>query len=599
MARGARGRAHREDVIETAKSRYTYSANLLAYPEAAEGGAERIALVGMGCMASAPGAMQARKAGKVARRLCLTIGLMCSKTFDDSIFEELFEAKYGIKRADIVKMNIKGVFQIWTKDGKYHEMPLKEAHAYTREGCKQCPDFAAEHADLSTGGIGAFGDWTLVDRAHRPGPRTLGAMKEQGLIETRPGDDDPGAVALLHKLARVSRKRWPATAVPAPGRLPVRRADASDDGPRPTTILFVRHGATATTGTVLPGRAPGLHLSEQGIDRSGRCRRTTGGADAASRARSTSHPSNARARPRRRSRKALRLGPIVERGLLECDFGLWTGKRLATLARRAEWRDGAARAEHLPLSRRRVVRRDAAANVGDGERDREAPPPPHRHRRQPRRSDQGGRHLRPRCAARPLSAHGHLAVLGERRRLHGIDADRAVREQHRFAEGTQPVVNYVFTNPDKVMVGVRGEVGNRLFLLQVREGRRLVIVKCEKIQLAALAEWIGQVLSELGRPGHLPEDFALEPEYETDFVAGDIAVSVDEDVPRRSTSRWSRSKRTPRSSVRLTREWAAGLAIAIVRLVEAGRPLCPLCGGPLDPKGHDCPRTNGHRAPIR
>ena len=54
-------------------------------------------------------------------------------------------------------------------------------------------------------------------------------------------------------------------------------------------------------------------------------------------------------------------------------------------------------------------------------------------------------------------------------------------------------MNYVFANPDKVMVGVRGEVGNRLFLLQVREGRRLVIVKCEKQQLAALAEWLAQV----------------------------------------------------------------------------------------------------------
>jgi hypothetical protein len=52
-------------------------------------------------------------------------------------------------------------------------------------------------------------------------------------------------------------------------------------------------------------------------------------------------------------------------------------------------------------------------------------------------------------------------------------------------------------------------------------------------------------------------------------------------------------------SIRLTRELAAGLAIAIVRLVDAGRPLCPLCGGPLDAKGHDCPRTNGHNAPIR
>jgi coenzyme F420 hydrogenase subunit beta len=211
----------RDDVVDSAKSRYTYSANLLAYEEAVEGGAERIGLVGMGCMASAPGAMQARKAGKVARRLCLTIGLLCSKTFDDSIFEELFEAKYHIKRADITKMNIKGVFQLWTNDGGYYEIPLKEAHAYTREGCTQCPDFAAEHADLSTGGIGAFGDWTLVIARTDLGRELLSAMKAEGLIETRPGDDDPGAVALLHKLARVSRKRWPATAAPGPGRLPV------------------------------------------------------------------------------------------------------------------------------------------------------------------------------------------------------------------------------------------------------------------------------------------------------------------------------------------------------------------------------------------
>jgi coenzyme F420 hydrogenase subunit beta len=211
----------REDVVKTAQSRYTYSANLLAYEEAVEGGAERIALVGMGCMASAPGAMQARKAGKVARRLSLTIGLLCSKTFDDSIFEGLFEERYGIKRADIEKMNIKGVFQLWTKDGGYHEIPLKEAHAWTREGCTECPDFAAEHADLSTGGIGAFGDWTLVIVRTDLGRELMSSLKAAGLIETRPGDDDPGAIALLQRLSKVSRKRWPENAVPGPRRLPV------------------------------------------------------------------------------------------------------------------------------------------------------------------------------------------------------------------------------------------------------------------------------------------------------------------------------------------------------------------------------------------
>ena len=54
-----------------------------------------------------------RKVGKVGKPFILNIGLMCSKTFDDAIFEELFEAKYGIKKADIKKVNIKGVFQIW------------------------------------------------------------------------------------------------------------------------------------------------------------------------------------------------------------------------------------------------------------------------------------------------------------------------------------------------------------------------------------------------------------------------------------------------------------------------------------------------------
>ncbi len=159
-------------------------------------------------------------------------------------------------------------------------------------------------------------------------------------------------------------------------------------------------------------------------------------------------------------------------------------------------------------------------------------------------------------------------------------------------------MNYVFSNPLKVMVGVRGEVGNRLFLLQVREGRRLVILKCEKIQLGALAEWIAQAISDLGRPEHLPDDLTLEPEYEVDFVAGDIAVSLDDAT--KSIDVTVQSLEGDSSLIlRLTLEWAAALAIAITRLVESGRPLCPLCGGPLDPKGHDCPRTNGHRPPIR
>jgi coenzyme F420 hydrogenase subunit beta len=211
----------RQQVLDSAGSRYTYSANPLAYSAAIEDGRERIALVGMSCQASAPPVMAARKAGKVARRFVLTIGLLCSKTFDDSIFSELFEARYGLARDQILKMNIKGVFQVWMRDGSYHEIPLKEAHAWTREGCKACPDFAAEHADISTGGIGAFGDWTLTVVRTDRGRRLMEQMEAAGAIELRPSSDDPAAVELMRKLSRVSRRRWPETAAPGPGRLVV------------------------------------------------------------------------------------------------------------------------------------------------------------------------------------------------------------------------------------------------------------------------------------------------------------------------------------------------------------------------------------------
>jgi coenzyme F420 hydrogenase subunit beta len=210
----------RQEVLAAAGSRYTYSANPMAYGEAIASGAEKLALVGMSCQSSMPTMLSARKAGKVARRFTLNIGLLCSKTFDDAIFEELFEAKYGLHKQDMVKMNIKGVFQIWMRNGDYHEVPLKECHAWTREGCKSCPDFAAEHADISTGGIGAFNDWTLTVVRTDTGREVMDGLLRDGVIEVRPGDDDPGAIALMRKLSRVSRKRWPETAVEAPRLMP-------------------------------------------------------------------------------------------------------------------------------------------------------------------------------------------------------------------------------------------------------------------------------------------------------------------------------------------------------------------------------------------
>ena len=206
---------NRDEVLRGAGSRYTYSANTMGFDEAKEKGLDRLALVGMSCQTSVAPVMWHRKIGKVSKPIKLNIGLLCSKSFDDALFDELFEVKYGLEKEQIAKMNIKGVFQIWTKDGGYHEINLKECHAWTREGCHHCPDFAAEHADISTGGIGDATDWTLTIVRTELGRAIIDAMVKDGVIETRPGDDDPGAIALMHKLAQKSRERWPEWAAPA------------------------------------------------------------------------------------------------------------------------------------------------------------------------------------------------------------------------------------------------------------------------------------------------------------------------------------------------------------------------------------------------
>ena len=231
--------ATKDDIVKAAGSRYTYSANTLAIDEALERGFSKLALVGMSCQSSVPPIMWHRKVGKISKPIVFNIGLLCSKTFDDAIFEELFEAKYGLKKQDMVKMNIKGVFQIWMKDGAYHEVPLKECHQWTREGCNHCPDFAAEHADISTGGIGKFNDWTLTIVRIELGREIIQRMIKDGSILSRPGDDDPAAIELMHKLSIKSRKRWPETAVPAP-RLGI-------PPPKPTPPADAAPGGTPQT----------------------------------------------------------------------------------------------------------------------------------------------------------------------------------------------------------------------------------------------------------------------------------------------------------------------------------------------------------------
>ncbi|MEI6700851.1 MAG: DUF3090 family protein [Actinomycetota bacterium] len=163
------------------------------------------------------------------------------------------------------------------------------------------------------------------------------------------------------------------------------------------------------------------------------------------------------------------------------------------------------------------------------------------------------------------------------------------------------MTTYSFESPERCTVGTIGEVGARLFLIQVREGRRLLTVKVEKIQVATLATYLARLVKEMGRPHHLPDDLNLEAELDIDFTVGDVNVMAVEDELRivlELDELVAEDEEGDSAVISLSREQAAAFAIHATRLVEGGRPPCPLCSLPLDPRGHDCPRTNGHRAPI-
>lgn len=164
---------------------------------------------------------------------------------------------------------------------------------------------------------------------------------------------------------------------------------------------------------------------------------------------------------------------------------------------------------------------------------------------------------------------------------------------------------FEFEQPSRVVVGTVGEPGQREFFLQAREGEVIVTLKVEKQQVAALSIHLGELLQDLARPGHIDDEGEadLEVFVEPSFVVGGLGVAYDATNDRvviMAQERLLVEEDHEGSEARfaLTREQAIELAIIGTRLVESGRPPCPLCGFPLDPRGHACPRTNGHSAPL-
>ncbi|HET6215294.1 MAG TPA: DUF3090 domain-containing protein [Micromonosporaceae bacterium] len=184
---------------------------------------------------------------------------------------------------------------------------------------------------------------------------------------------------------------------------------------------------------------------------------------------------------------------------------------------------------------------------------------------------------------------------------------------------------YAFEPPERFVAGTVGPPGERTFFLQARGGGRLVSVVLEKVQVALLAEKLEELLTEAHRrfgielpaaqdePG---DNGPLDVPVDEEFRVGTLGLQYDVDTATVVIEAIAAGEAEPeaeaadveaeveadeednedldRLRVRLTPQATQAFIERARRVVAAGRPPCPLCGQPLDPAGHLCPRHNGY-----
>lgn len=211
---------------------------------------------------------------------------------------------------------------------------------------------------------------------------------------------------------------------------------------------------------------------------------------------------------------------------------------------------------------------------------------------------------------------------------------------------------FLFDPPDRFVAGTIGQPGNRTFYLQARRAGQIVSVVLEKVQVAVLAERLGVLLDELEARGITPRSDGapadagpLDEPLNEAFRATTLTLGWDGDseqilVEARAGSDEDDDEEEDDDDaeeadegeavidlsaveglagsaagellaafegtaddddegpdtlrVRLSADGARGFVNGALAVVAAGRLPCPLCGQPLDPAGHICPRRNGH-----
>jgi len=195
-----------KEIINCAGTRYTYSPNMLVLEEGLQQKRKNLAFVGPPCQIHAVRRLQAVPLRKYSKALSFAIGVFCSECFTyDGLVKELIKGRLGIDPHEVGKVNIKGKLIVTTRSGDTREVSLKEAKKYASNCVHSCPDFSAELADISVGGLGLEG-WTFTILRTEKGEELFQSADSEGLIRTRPIEEEKRALDLLGRLSRKKRE---------------------------------------------------------------------------------------------------------------------------------------------------------------------------------------------------------------------------------------------------------------------------------------------------------------------------------------------------------------------------------------------------------
>lgn len=158
--------------------------------------------------------------------------------------------------------------------------------------------------------------------------------------------------------------------------------------------------------------------------------------------------------------------------------------------------------------------------------------------------------------------------------------------------------SFRFDDCDFFVAGALGEPGARVFYIQAGHAGTIVTLRCEKQHVAALAAHLDELFADLPPTAPDPQSRLLREPVDTTWLLGSLAFGFDPEADRIMivAAELTDDPEPAEARFTITRGQAASLIATTEELLAGSRPLCRICGLPMNPAGHVCPRSNGHSA---